>query len=58
MSDAFIVSVTIYHTYGAVKASKDANMQATFSSTLLRAGQVAYSYNDMHWCFSVDISFL
>lgn len=37
-SDAIVVAVTIYHTYGTVKLSREANVRATFSGTLLRAG--------------------
>lgn len=39
VADAVIVVVTIYHTYGTMKISREANIQATFSRTLLRAGQ-------------------
>lgn len=37
--DAIVVAVTIYHTYGTIKASRRAGIPAKFSSTLLRAGK-------------------
>ena len=40
MADEIIVLVTIYHTYGTVKASRQANVHAKFSVTLLRAGEI------------------
>lgn len=38
-ADTVVVFVTIYHTYGTIKTSREVGIQATFSSTLLRAGQ-------------------
>ena len=37
-ADVVIVLVTIYHTYGTIKASRQVNLRPTFSSTLLNAG--------------------
>lgn len=45
-ADAIIVAVTVYHTYGTMKASRDANVQASFSSTLLRTGQSEITDSD------------
>lgn len=42
VADAVVLAVTVYHTYGTTKASRDANLQATFSSILLRAGRDAF----------------
>lgn len=39
-ADVLIIIVTIYHTYETVKASRETNIHATFSSTLLCAGIV------------------
>ena len=36
--DAIVVIGTIYHTYSTVKASREANLRSTVSSTLLKAG--------------------
>lgn len=47
VADAIIVAVTIYHTYGTMKASREAHVRASFSSTLLRAGQAEFTYDDM-----------
>ena len=42
VSDAIVVAVTIYHTYGTIRTSREANVPAQFSITLLRAGQSSY----------------
>lgn len=41
VSDMVVVIVTVYYTYGTLKASRKANIKATFSATLLRAGPKA-----------------
>lgn len=46
VADAIVVAVTIYYTYGTTKASRDANVQASFSLTLLRAGQAEMTDSD------------
>lgn len=38
VADGIIIAATIYYTYGTAKTSREANIQSTFSSTLLRAG--------------------
>lgn len=37
-TDAVIVLVIFYYTYDTIKTSREVGIQATFSSTLLRAG--------------------
>lgn len=44
-ADAVVLAVTIYHTYRTIKASRDANVPATFSSIFLRAGLPAVHLN-------------
>lgn len=43
-ADAVVLMVTIYSTYGTMKTSRKANIQAPFSRTLLCAGQVTIKY--------------
>lgn len=38
LADTVVVVVTIYHTYGIVKAGREANIPVTFTAALLRAG--------------------
>ena len=47
IADAVIVAVTIYYTYGTVKASRDADIKASISSALLRAGQAEVTLGAM-----------
>ena len=44
-ADAVVVVVTIYHTYGTMKMSWEANVQASFSKLLLQAGQTILMYS-------------
>lgn len=37
-ADAVVIVVTVNHTYGIIKASRVANIQATFSRVILSAG--------------------
>lgn len=37
-ADVVVVAVTVYHTYGTMKASRAVNIRVTFSETLLHAG--------------------
>lgn len=39
VADAITLVVTVYHTYGTIKAGRKAGIQASFSSVLLRAGE-------------------
>ena len=39
MADIIAIIATVYKTYGTIKISREANVQATFSSILLRAGE-------------------
>lgn len=39
-ADVMTVVVTVYHTYGTIKTSKEVGIQTTFSSTLLRSGSL------------------
>lgn len=43
MADAIVVLATVYYTYGAVKASRDANVRASFASALLHAGTATFA---------------
>lgn len=42
-ADAITVAVTVYHTYGAIKTSREIGIQAALSSALLRAGLAPHS---------------
>lgn len=54
-ADAITVMVTIYHTYGTIKAGREAGVQTTLSSTLLRAGRSPYHLGWL-WMLIVFIS--
>ena len=49
-ADAVIVVVTVYYTYGTMKMSREANIPATFSRTLHRAGQSMFTYTGVYQC--------
>lgn len=46
VADVIVIAATIRHTYGTIKASREAEIPKTLSSTLLRAGQATSAYND------------
>ena len=46
VADIIVIVVTVLHTYGTVRASREAEMPTTLSSTLLRAGQASFAYSD------------
>ena len=55
IAETVVIVATVYYTWGILKASREANISATFSSTLLRAGKPSRIHPISYTRLSVDL---